>query len=102
MGIPVIACRNGLIGWETSRHGLGEMVDVTDHEEILQAILKLVSDKTLRATYGNNGLRLAARHSGTRFGEAVCDIFNSTSALGIDPDIGRVHSDELRHSRNEK
>jgi hypothetical protein len=38
---PVLATNEGLIGWQTSRHGLGRTVDVSKVEDVVGALIGL-------------------------------------------------------------
>lgn len=71
--LPVIACREGLIGWLSRRHELGEIVDIESTEQVASAIQRLVENPAARARYGANGATLAAKHTAAQFGRAVCD-----------------------------
>jgi len=44
-GLPVIACKEGLIGWQTRRHKLGIDLNPTDNISIAEAIAKLTEEE---------------------------------------------------------
>ena len=41
-GRPVIACREGVIGWQTKRHNLGAVVSPSDSDALIEAIYALL------------------------------------------------------------
>ena len=75
MGLPVVACQTGVIGWMTKKYKLGEIVEVNDREQIINAIINLFNNGMLRKTYGEMGLKMALMHSEETFGESICEIF---------------------------
>lgn len=66
-GLPVVACEEGFIGRMTKDYGLGIVVDVSDTQAVAGAISALARDRTLAIELGENGYRLAARHSVQNF-----------------------------------
>jgi glycosyltransferase involved in cell wall biosynthesis len=44
MGLPVIACKDGVIGWKTSKHGLGITVPNFEIDQIVTAINHMVEN----------------------------------------------------------
>jgi glycosyltransferase involved in cell wall biosynthesis len=72
-GLPVIACKEGMIGWLVKQHGLGEAIDATDHAEVASAIRRLATDSRMRRSYGERGRQLAMKHAPQRLAEGVCD-----------------------------
>lgn len=81
MRLPVVACEDGLIGWTTHRHGLGEIVDPGSRESVTAAINRLAGDDALRRTYGANGAQLAAAHTPEAFGTRLCNVIASAATL---------------------
>jgi glycosyltransferase involved in cell wall biosynthesis len=73
MGVPVVACDEGLIAWWARNYDIGEIVRVTDTESVIGAIARLATDKELRHRYSTNGLAIASRHSPEVFSATVCD-----------------------------
>lgn len=71
--LPVIACKQGMIGWLVQRHGLGELVDTLDRAQIASSIQRLASDPQMRRSYGEQGRSLAMTHTPRRLAEGVCD-----------------------------
>jgi glycosyltransferase involved in cell wall biosynthesis len=76
-GLPVIACRNGLIGFYTRSHGIGEIVNVHDPTEVAAIVHRLASTPALLELYAANAARLRGTHSPKAFGEAICDAISS-------------------------
>lgn len=76
-GLPVIVCREGVLGWTANRYRLGEIVDIADAQQVSHALARLALNPALRSIYGRNGLTMATRHSGERFGDAVCEIISN-------------------------
>jgi glycosyltransferase involved in cell wall biosynthesis len=67
MGLPTIACAEGLIGWMTRRLSSGLTVRVEDTAGVAEAISKLAEDRGLAETLGRNGRDYFRRHSVERF-----------------------------------
>lgn len=53
-GLPVIACKEGIIGWKTRRHKLGIVLDPFDTTSIAEAIVTLTDKKNLYFTENSN------------------------------------------------
>lgn len=77
-GLPVIAMEEGLIGWTVRAHKLGLTLDPTDPLKVMSAIKLLRDDSAIRQSWGQNGRRLSASHTGTVFGESVCNVIEKT------------------------
>jgi glycosyltransferase involved in cell wall biosynthesis len=73
MGLPVVACDEGLIAWWTRNHGIGEIVQVADTGSVAGAFSRLASDRALRERYAARGLAISSRHSPGAFSAAICD-----------------------------
>jgi glycosyltransferase involved in cell wall biosynthesis len=73
VGVPVLSCLEGVVGWMVRRHGLGLSVDVGQQSEVVSALRRLATDAKLRGTLGANGRALAGHHSPQGFGRRVCD-----------------------------
>jgi glycosyltransferase involved in cell wall biosynthesis len=76
-GVPVVACRNGLVGLYTKAHGIGEVVNVDNPCEIVGAIRRLMSSSGPLAAYASNAARLRNTHTPTVFGRTICDAIMS-------------------------
>lgn len=42
-GVPVIGCRDGLVGWSIARHNLGESVDIDDAPAVTAALVRVLA-----------------------------------------------------------
>lgn len=71
VGLPVIATHRGLIGWLTTKHHIGAVVDPEDSAAVAKCITELVFCGGLRKAFSDNTLRLAERHTVERFMDAV-------------------------------
>ena len=72
MGLPVIACKEGLIGWFTEKYELGIVFNDLDEKGVIDAINKLVQDKEKFFKYGNAARKCFAEHTTNNF---VANIF---------------------------
>lgn len=70
LGLPVVACDEGLIGWLTRKHDLGIVVTVDDAQAVTQAISRLTRDQNLVERFAENGRRFSAAHDVKNFGKA--------------------------------
>jgi len=94
MGLPIIACAEGIIGWLAARYGVGKVVDVSRKNEVLGALTRLASDPDLRLAYGERGRRMAERHAPERFAGAIAD------ALADAPVIAPASSPRIRDAQH--
>lgn len=84
MGLPVIACAEGLIGWITQREALGVAVDVDDADLVGSSIRALCEQPEVVAQHAANGLVLAKSHHPERFAQRVLDtIFTEDAARAV-------------------
>lgn len=60
---PVIACREGVLGWQAKRHDMGLVVDVSNEEAIVKAVRKLADDRAKGKKFGQNGADAYAGHT---------------------------------------
>jgi glycosyltransferase involved in cell wall biosynthesis len=77
LGLPVIACSEGLIGWMCGKYGLGEVVEVGDTGQVVEAINRLAEDKGRREQRGQETALFAARHSPQNFARTICDAIST-------------------------
>lgn len=63
MGLPSIACEEGLIGWLTMHHQSGVVVSVSDPSNVARKIKDLFETPGLAGEYGNNGRKAYASHT---------------------------------------
>jgi glycosyltransferase involved in cell wall biosynthesis len=73
MGLPIVACDAGLIGWKTRKHKLGLTISIDDAGAVAGAISKLTRDHNLRNESGENGKKLSVTHSLENFARVACD-----------------------------
>ena len=80
-GRPVIACREGNLGWTTSRYKFGIAVDTSDPAAVTGALLELVNGRqAVWDLYREAGLRYACGRSSREFGDAVMSMIEESSA----------------------
>jgi len=63
MGLPNIACEEGLIGWLTTRHQSGVVVPISDPSIVAKGIKDLFEIPGRAQEYGNNGRKAYASHT---------------------------------------
>jgi len=63
LGLPNIACEEGLIGWLTTRHQSGVVVPISDPSIVAKAIKDLFEIPGRAREYGNNGRKAYASHT---------------------------------------
>ena len=73
MGKPVLVSDKGLVSWMTRKRDSGIVVHLDNHLSILDAILKLAQDKTLRKSLGANALATYSEHTVTNFTGTIID-----------------------------
>ncbi|MCG6871549.1 MAG: glycosyltransferase [Gammaproteobacteria bacterium] len=72
-GLPIVACRAGLIGRLTEQTGSGVLVDPQDTRSVAAELARLCADETLRGRFGRNGRIAAADHTPAVFCERILD-----------------------------
>jgi len=73
IGLPVISCAEGLIGWWTRKYSAGEIVDIDSTESVLNAIRRLVCEGTTPERYRANARNIARLHGPQAFASTICD-----------------------------
>lgn len=73
MGLPVIACREGLVGWLTDKYQLGITVSITDKKQVATAIDQLVQSEVITNGYKENGQRFFTSHTPEHFSTVLFD-----------------------------
>jgi glycosyltransferase involved in cell wall biosynthesis len=68
-GKPVIATRNGLIGWMTQQHSLGMAIDCEDPAKVNAAVRNLINQATWPPSMGMAGIQ--QRHSWHEFNRII-------------------------------
>ena len=84
VGLPVLACKDGLIGAITKSTDLGLVFDPKDASAVAEQIKKLQSDRQLQKRLGKNGRNFAKQATAEKFGNALCmaiDILSNTNKL---------------------
>lgn len=74
MGLPVIACKEGLIGWFTEKYELGVILKELDEISVINAINNLIQDKEKLFKFGNAARQCFAGHTTNNF---VANIFQA-------------------------
>jgi len=72
IGLPIVACEEGLIGWFAKKYDLGVLLYGLDERSVIDAIWRLVKDKEKFVKYGNAARKCFAEHTSNNF---VADIF---------------------------
>lgn len=72
-GLPVLACREGLIGWLADTQGMGPTVNVEDTASVAITLSRLAIDPEARARYGMRGKKVAEQRSPEQFAAIICD-----------------------------
>ncbi len=84
-GCALISCREGNLGWTTSRYELGLVVDVHDPAAVHHALLELVQGGQQEWNrYKENGLQYVRQRSGDDFGDAVVRMAEE-SVMPVEP-----------------
>jgi glycosyltransferase involved in cell wall biosynthesis len=73
VGLPVIACEEGLIGWLTRRYRAGVVVSTSSPPTIARAIKELCNNPDLAREYGENGRLAYASHTRENVGRIMLD-----------------------------
>ena len=73
MGLPVLACEEGLIGWLTRRFTSGLVVSTSSPSAIAKAIGELSRDVKVAQQYGENGRLAYASHTRENFSRILVD-----------------------------
>jgi len=73
MGLPVLACEEGLIGWLTRRFKSGLVVSISSPSAIAKAIEDLSQNVKVAQQYGENGRLAYASHTEENFSRILVD-----------------------------
>lgn len=76
-GLPIVACKVGLIGRTVEEHKLGLVVDIEDRKAVCKAIKVLASDANARKEFSAAGKAYSTQRTPTCFRQQV---FNSLEA----------------------
>ena len=72
MKLPVIACRDGLLGHHTRNAELGITVDIDSPSTVARRLAALSSDSSRAQKQGENGATFFADRNVARFSEVIC------------------------------
>lgn len=75
MALPVIACKEGLIGWFTEKYELGVALNNLDEKGVIDAINRLLLDKEKLFKFGNAARKCFAGHTTKHFTASVLESF---------------------------
>jgi len=73
MGLPVIACKEGVIGWLTNENKLGVVIDVLYEKDISEAVKQLMVNRSMVTKYGESGKRYFSGHTVEQFVKTIFD-----------------------------
>lgn len=73
MGLPVLACEEGLIGWLTKRYTSGLVVPTSNPSAIANAIAELSQNENVAQQYGENGRLAYASHNLENFSKILVE-----------------------------
>jgi glycosyltransferase involved in cell wall biosynthesis len=73
MGLPVVACNEGVIGWQTNKHELGITVALSNIAQVVTAINHLVQDIENFNRYSNNCKRTFQKYNPGYFAAVIFD-----------------------------
>ena len=77
LGLPVLGCNSGLIGWLIKQYDIGISFNPVDIIECARAIERMFTNKQHYRKYSKNIQKLSIDHSARKFGEAICDQIES-------------------------
>jgi glycosyltransferase involved in cell wall biosynthesis len=67
VGLPIVACDEGLIGWLTKSRELGIVVNTADMQAVAKTLSTLAQNPELAAKFGENGRQVSVRHGVDNF-----------------------------------
>lgn len=73
MGLPVIACDEGIISWITKKYQIGETINIKDKNQVIHSINSLLNNESLYHTFSENGKKLAKEHSLQQFEDVIAE-----------------------------
>jgi glycosyltransferase involved in cell wall biosynthesis len=71
IGLPLLACEEGLIGWTTRRHWCGLTVPMSQRQAVIEALDQLTSSADLRRQLGERGRQAFAGNTIENAGEIL-------------------------------
>lgn len=79
-GLPVMSMAEGLVGWAVREYDLGITLDPDDTPAVVDAIKHLRCDESMLKRFGDNGRRVAKRHTGAEFANTICDALDTSGS----------------------
>jgi glycosyltransferase involved in cell wall biosynthesis len=73
MRLPVVACKEGVIGWLAKEHGLGIVIDGLNEKDISESVQKLMVSNSICIKYGESGKRHFCGHTVEQFVKTIFD-----------------------------
>jgi len=78
--LPVVGCREGVIGWTIQRYGMGVAVEVRNRAAAGNALLQTLGSS--RAGFCNNAARYGRQREGIHFGHSVMHLIQTAVEHG--------------------
>ena len=73
MGLPVIACKEGVTGWLTKENKLGIVIDSLNGIDIFESVKELMINNPNFVNYGKSAKRYFANHTVSQFVKTIFD-----------------------------
>ena len=89
--LPVIACREGMIGFLAERAKNGPVVDVDDASAVSEALRRVCLDRAQAERWGRQGRDYFAGRSPESFARAFWDAGTTSSVATSDPGVSERH-----------
>jgi glycosyltransferase involved in cell wall biosynthesis len=61
--VPILATREGLIGYIARKHGIGVVIEPQDHSSVVSALIRLVNEPEFFISAGRNGVTAFQKHT---------------------------------------
>jgi glycosyltransferase involved in cell wall biosynthesis len=81
LGLPLLATKNGIIGWLTRKHNLGIEFDPNNVSEISTALLKIKNDLELYKTISINCKEFSLQHNRNQFRKSISNMMNNAFSI---------------------
>jgi len=73
MGLPIIACKGGVIGWLTKKNKLGIITDGLNEKDISESVKQLLIKNPNGVNYGKFAKRYFSNHTVSQFVKTIFD-----------------------------
>jgi glycosyltransferase involved in cell wall biosynthesis len=83
MNLPVIACREGLLGNLTREGDLGLLVDPSDRSAVARSVSTLCKDDEKARCHGDNGAAFFANRNTETFMSTICNDFQPSRETAV-------------------